>query len=275
MASDPNARAGLGNAQYLEISGEDAHAFVQAQFSGDVRALRPMHWQWNAWLDHKGVVRALMHLARLDNEDSGDGHLLALLRGSDANESCADLRKYVLRTKVRIEPSTERFLSIGAPLPLHEIRVEADAIGFGCGDRSVWLESVRHEVDAEQEREFRLAEIRDGWPSLPVGSKAEFLPPALGLEHLDAVSFDKGCYPGQEIAARLHYRGGHKRRLVHVSGSLAIHPGDSLPTGTRDIVLESSGTAEDWHALAVMDEPAIDKSMTLQDKLRVIHRFDA
>ncbi|MGH8212165.1 MAG: YgfZ/GcvT domain-containing protein [Rhodanobacteraceae bacterium] len=270
MASDPNARAGLGDAQCLEICGEDAHAFAQAQFSGDVLALQPMRWQWNAWLDHKGAVRALMHLA-----DPGDGRLLALLRGGDANELCADLRKYVLRAKVRIEPLREHFLSIGAPLPLREIRTEAGAMGFGCGERSVWVESARRSRDAEREHEFRLDEIRTGWPRLPPGSAMEFLPPALGLEHLGAVSFDKGCYPGQEIAARLHYRGGHKRRLVYVSVFSPMHPGDSLPTGTRDIVLESSGTTESWHALAVMDEQVTEQSSTLQDKLRVIRKFEA
>ena len=270
MVSDTNARAGLGDAQCFEISGEDTRTFAQAQFSGDVRALQPMHWQWNAWLDHKGAVRALMHLA-----DLGDGRLLALLRGGDADESCVELRKYVLRAKVRIERMRGRFLSIGAPLPLHEIRLESAAIGFGCGDRSVWMESVRRADDAEREREFTLGEIRDGWPRLPPGSDSEFLPPALGLEHLGAVSFDKGCYPGQEIAARLHYRGGHKRRLVHVSGVSPIRPGDALPTGARDIVLESSSAADGWHALGVMDESHSDESSTLHDKLRVIDSFGA
>ncbi|HJU25757.1 MAG TPA: folate-binding protein, partial [Rhodanobacteraceae bacterium] len=88
--SAPDPRAALDEAQCIEISGEDARAFVQAQFSGDVRTLLPGHWQWNAWLDHKGTVRALMHLA-----DAGDGRLLALLRGGDTQSLCADLRRYV------------------------------------------------------------------------------------------------------------------------------------------------------------------------------------
>lgn len=269
--SDPEPRVALGDAQCIEISGEDARAFVQAQFSGDVRELQTMHWQWNAWLDHKGAVRALMHLA-----DPGNGRLIVLLRGGNAEESCIDLRKYVLRAKVRIEPVHERFLSIGGPLPLHEIRVEADAIGFGCGGRSAWLEPVCRAGDGEREREFRLDEIRLGWPRLPPGSDPEFLPPALGLEHLGAVSFDKGCYPGQEIAARLHYRGGHKRRLVHVCGSSSsMRPGDVLQTGARDVVLECSPATDGWHALAVMDESSLNESNGLHDKLRVIDRFDA
>src|SRR5581483_10539738 len=268
--SDSEVRTTLAEAQCIELGGEDARAFAQAQFSGDVRALQPLHWHWNAWLDHKGGVRALMHLA-----DAGDGRLLALLRGGDAEMVCAELRKYVLRAKVRIEPLRDRFLSIGPPLPLHALHGADGAIGFGHGECGLWVETTQRANDQEREREFRLREIRNGWPRLPAGREEEFLPPALGLEHLGAVSFDKGCYPGQEIAARLHYRGGHKRRLAHVFGSFALRPGEPLRAEARDAVLQSVETRDGWHALAVIDETSADESSDLRDGLRVIHRIEA
>lgn len=56
-----------------------------------------------------------------------------------------------------------------------------------------------------------------------------FVPQALELERIGALSFDKGCYPGQEIAARLHFRGGNKRGLrAVVTGTLAPPPGTTL-----------------------------------------------
>jgi folate-binding protein YgfZ len=268
--SSPSVRIALGVAQCIELGGADARAFAQAQFSGDVRALQPLHWQWNAWLDHRGGVRALMHLA-----DAGDGRLLALLRGGDANAVCAELRKYVLRAKVGIEPLHDRFLSLGPALPLHQLRTERNAFGFGHGEYSLWIETAQCASDEERERGFRLHQIRNGWPRLPAGGEGEFLPPALGLEHLGAVSFDKGCYPGQEIAARLHYRGGHKRRLAHVSGSSALRTGEPLQCDARGVVLDSVETHGEWHALVVMDQTVADESSALQDKLRVIRRFGA
>ncbi len=268
-----DARTALGPAQCLEISGADAEAFAQAQFSGDLRALRPMHWQWNAWLDHRGGVRALMHLARLDG-DAGNTRLFALLRGGEASLIASELRRYVLRSLVRIELVPGRFLSLGPPLPLHELRTEADAIGFGYGERSVWIETTPRAIDAARERELRLAGIRKGWPLLPRGCEGEFLPPALGLEHLGAVSFEKGCYPGQEVAARLHYRGGHKRRLAHVLARSAWHPGDPLvPDDARDRVLDAVEAPQGWHVLAVINEASVGESKDLQDKLQVIQRF--
>ncbi len=265
--SDSEVRTALADAQCIELGGEDARAFAQAQFSGDVRALQPLHWQWNAWLDHKGGVRALMHLA-----DAGEGRLIALLRGGEAEMVCAELRKYVLRAKVRVEPLRDRFLSIGPPLPLYALHDAGDAIGFGHGECSVWIETTQRANN--EEREFRLREIRNGWPWVPAGREGEFLPPALGLERLGAVSFDKGCYPGQEIAARLHYRGGHKRRLAHVSGASALRPGEPLRAEARDVVLQSVEARDGWHALAVIDEIGADESSELRNELRVIHRFE-
>ena len=268
--SDSEVRIALGDAQCIELGGEDARAFAQAQFSGDVRALQPAHWQWNAWLDHKGGVRALMHLA-----DAGDGRLIALLRGGDAEMVCAELRKYVLRAKVLIEPLHDRFLSIGPPLPLYALQDTRDDIGFGHGDCSLWIENIQRANNEAREREVRLREIRNGWPRVPAGREGEFLPPALGLEHLGAMSFEKGCYPGQEIAARLHYRGGHKRRLAHVFSPVAVCAGEPQRPRARATLLDSVETSDGWHALAVIGEPIAEESSRLQDKLQVIHKFDA
>ncbi|HJU09198.1 MAG TPA: tRNA-modifying protein YgfZ [Rhodanobacteraceae bacterium] len=185
------------------------------------------------------------------------------------------MRKYVLRAKVRIEPLRDRFLSIGPPLPLYTLDYARDAIGFGLGECSLWIEATQRANNEEREREFRLREIRNGWPRVPAGSEGDFLPPALGLEHLGAVSFEKGCYPGQEIAARLHYRGGHKRRLAHVFSPSVVRAGEPLRADTRDIVLQSVEAQDGWHALAVIDEISADESIDLRAELRVIHRFES
>ncbi|MBS0431978.1 MAG: folate-binding protein YgfZ [Proteobacteria bacterium] len=269
-AFDPDTLCAFGPAQCVVISGEDARAFAQAQFSCDVRALQPSHWQWGAWLDPRGRVQALLHLA-----DAGDGRLIALLRGGDAETVGNDLRRYVLRARVRVEPLLDRFVAIGPPLPLHELRSRDDAVGFGHGGRSLWLGSRQSPCDNERHQAFRLAEIRAGWPRLPPGSEGQFLPPALGLEHLGAVAFDKGCYPGQEIAARLHYRGGHKARLAHLTCPLPMNAGDRLAlTNGTAWILEAVQVPGAFHALGVLDETSASEYKYLDDVIRVIARFD-
>ena len=248
-AFQPETRATTGPAQCLEISGADARAFAQAQFAGDVRTLNAGQWQWNAWLDAKGGVRALMHLA-----DLGDGRLLALLRGGNAQSLCAALKRYVLRAKVVLEAANNWHGFAGSGLPLGTVSVESEAVGFGYGDRSLLLRRNGAGAVSATPDAMKLADIRQGWPTLPPGDHG-FLPPALGLEHLGAVSFGKGCYPGQEIAARLHYRGGHKLRLCHVRADAPLAPGQPLSaTQPRAIALAVSTTAQGCEGLAVLED---------------------
>lgn len=263
-------------AQCIELTGEQARAFAQAQFSGDVDALLPGRWQWNAWLDAQGRVRALIQLARID--DANGDRLIALLRGGDASAICNALQRYVLRARANLQPMTPRFCRIGGELALNEVRMEGDAIGFGYGDRSLWLVgdgAADLPIGSEREQAFRLADIRAGWPSLPQHAEPVFLPPALGLEHLGAVSFNKGCYPGQEIAARLHYRGGHKMHLCRIASTSHLIPGPMSGGSGRDTILDVAFAAEGYEALAVLEASTIHYNNGLDDILNVVERFSA
>jgi len=73
------------------------------------------------------------------------------------------------------------------------------ATAYTLADKSVW----------------QLADIQDGIPWITTPTSAELMPAELNLERLDGLSYNKGCYPGQEIIARLHFRGKLKRRLCH------------------------------------------------------------
>jgi folate-binding protein YgfZ len=254
----------------LVFEGPDARRFAQAQFSGDVDALLPGHWQWNAWLDAHGRVRALMQLA-----DPGDGRLLALLRGGDARQIEADLAHFRLRAEVQVTTrffggATEGSLTAGTV-----VTGPADVV-FGYGNRSLRLLLPDDEVDPAAANHWRLTDIRAGWPTLPVGDPA-FLPPALGLERLGAVAFDKGCYPGQEIAARLHYRGGHKLGLFHIRGPASLQPGASLagdePGAIR--VLDSVPCYGLNEALVVASRSTRIKINILRSSYDVVSRFNA
>ncbi len=224
----PPGRTGL-----LEFHGSGAAAFLQAQLASDVDALTPGRWQWSAWLDAQGRVRAVLQLARMEAD-----RFLALPRGGDAAVLAQSLARYVLRAPLRIEVR-ETVLRAAPALPLHTCTREDDALYFGMGGHA-WLAlpsaAATAAADDRRTAEAWRAEIDAGWAWLPATALDALLPPALGLEHLRAVVFDKGCYPGQEIAARLHYRGGHKRHLVTLAGApaairalLDAHTGSVLP----------------------------------------------
>src|SRR5690348_17698076 len=262
----------IGTVHCLALEGADARQFAQAQFSGDIDALQPGHWQWNAWLDAQGRVRALMHLT-----DLGDGRLLAVLRGGNAEIIRAALTRYLFR--LRVDLATKSFTAqCSDPLPGGVARQENGVIVLGHGTRGLRLAPLSASAlpDPDAQRRWRLDEIRRGWPTLPEG-ESEFLPPALGLERLGAVAFDKGCYPGQEIVARLHYRGCHKFSLCQLRGPNWLEPGGTFDAGDTDPVrvLDCAIADGSVEALAVISKSQSSTISILDNKFDVVSRYNA
>jgi tRNA-modifying protein YgfZ len=237
-------------AQVILLEGPDATAFAHNQFTSQVTALPVGQWQFSSWLEAQGRVRNLFHLARLNDEQ-----LLLILRGGDAANFVEALRRFVFRSRVKLNVLEEKKIGIGAALPTHIVEVKDDVIRLGCGSHSLQLgRDVAHD-DA-----WQLAQMHhDGWPWLPDAALNELLPPALSLHRLGAVALDKGCYPGQEIVARLHYRGGNKRHLHRVQLSKTVEEGVVLQRDGREFVrlLTVISHHDMIEALAVMtDETA-------------------
>ena len=235
----------LPSLQTIALRGPDAIAFAHAQFSSDVRTLANGCWQFSAWLSPQGRVRAFFHLLRDDDE-----HLRLLLRGGDARELVIALRRFIFRSKVEL-------------LALDEVEVfgctNADVVGELCGgvaadtiisdghqrtnlaipgDPSRWLMLVDSgstqapsNADDIDQNQWMITDIRAGLIELDQALQDQFLPQWLGLNRLGAVSVAKGCYPGQEIMARLHFKGGNKRSLYRVE-----FDGDCVPTPGTQII---------------------------------------
>jgi len=235
-------------AETLLIEGPDAMAFAHAQFSSNVNSLAVGQWQFSAWLDPQGRVRALFHLARL-----ADDRYLVLLRGGDATAMVEALRRFVFRSKLSLTALPARALTTGPAMPLHAISDAAEILSLGCDAHSLQITAADIGDDA-----WRLWQLRAGWPWLPTQTLNELLPAALSLQRLQAVAIDKGCYPGQEIVARLHYRGGHKRHLHSVTLSQAANAGDRLLSGDREVgcLLDVLTTHDGIAALVVLTDDA-------------------
>jgi folate-binding protein YgfZ len=86
--------------------------------------------------------------------------------------------------------------------------------------------------------------VQHGYPFIGLQQMDKFTPHMLNLDLLDAISFDKGCYTGQEIVARTHYKGATKRRTLRFSSEQAVNAGDKVSLDGRDIgeVLNTAGT---------------------------------
>jgi folate-binding protein YgfZ len=229
----------------ITLSGPDALAFANAQFSSDVLELAVGRWQWSAWLDPKGRVRTFLQVARL-----ADDRYVAVLRGGDAPTLAADLKRFVFRSKVRLDVSDELHVSDGDAVVEGNALDDDGTLILGEGDAS--LRIGKHEGDDA----WIVRHITKGYAWLPDEALGNLLPPALSMERLGAVAFDKGCFPGQEIAARLHFLGGHKRHLRTLRSDDALQEGHSLNVDGRDvgIVLLQHASASSSISLVVLDD---------------------
>jgi folate-binding protein YgfZ len=221
----------------IAVHGSDAGSFLHAQLSCDIHALDPASSRLGAFCTPKGRMLGLMRVFRSD-----DGYYLRL--PADSLEAVLQrLRVYVLRASVTLEDASDNFLRIGVsgtdaegeirsatgvcPAavngvaqagPLTIVRVPGAQPRFEVYASS--LKSAQTLWDALNvrgapvgESAWRLLEIGAGLPVVFAANAEQFVPQMANLQLVDGVSFTKGCYPGQEIVARMQYLGSLKRRM--------------------------------------------------------------
>ena len=103
--------------------------------------------------------------------------------------------------------------------------------------------------------------VQNGYAYIGAAQAERFTPHMLNLDLIDAINFDKGCYTGQEIVARTHYKGSTKRRTLRFESEVPVDVGDKVNNGERDIgeVLNVAGT----ELLAVIPVDKADDKLTV------------
>jgi len=273
----------LDDAAVLRLEGRDARTFLTRQLTCDLAELAPGQVLPGAWLTPKGRVLAL--LALLAPRDTNG--LIAVLPAGLARGVCQRLRLYVLRDDVRIEADDTLVAAgvLGAAVDTARAAVDAGAAGCeiarlpGDGARALLVGTPR-EVDAViaactaqgaahvDANHWRLHQVAAGFPEVVPDIQDEFVPQMLNLDRVGAVSFTKGCYPGQEIVARTQHLGRIKRRMFR-----AVAPGAPLPApGTA--VTTASGAAVGrvvTAALAAHDTPHLLAVLSLDAVSTELH----
>ena len=221
----------------IRIEGADAAGFLHGQFTTDVTGLAAGQAGLSAWCDHKGRVITTFILARLDDA------FLLLLPGTVKEAFVKRLKMFVLRAEVQV---------------------------VDAGAETEIIPSVPR-LPGMDEDASETAFIRQGIPLLHPATSGRFLPQELNLDNLDAVSFSKGCYPGQEIVARLRYRGAVKRRLCHATtdNKIRLEPGAALRPGgdERNIgtVVSSAISSKGQELLIVLERPFIESGKVVAE----------
>jgi len=209
----------LDNRALLKITGKDSKSFLQSQLSNDVNKLDNSSIQLSAYCQHQGKILVLFWLLR-----SKDDFLLSF--PLDLIETVKNrLQMFILVSDVKIEDVTEKYLQLG-------LINENGSDAYVLNDQlSLML------VDSQSAEKFTFAS-RQYWdkacidnliPEVNSITTEKFVPQMLNLD-IDEIglSFTKGCYPGQEVVARLHYLGKAKRRLFVFKSVSEIKIGDDL-----------------------------------------------
>jgi len=246
--NQPGTVCALDDLGTLRFGGVDAGKFLQGQLSNDVSALSATALLRAGMHNPQGRTLALLWLLAADG-----GDILAMLPRELLAVIVPLLRRYVLRAKVTISDLSmeHRIYGLASPDACPGAAGLRIAYGVHGQQRLLLLQSAGDSPpqDATMARDdWRALDIAAGLPQVYGATSGQFVAQMLNLDCIDAISFTKGCYTGQEVIARAHYRGRIKRRLQRFSspGIARFAAGDSgrLDDGRSFRVVEAVAQAD-------------------------------
>lgn len=229
--------ARLTDLAVVRASGADAADFLHGQLTQDITGLPPGQAHLAAYCTAKGRLLATVVILR----DPGQAdELIFLVKADVAPALVKRLTMFVLRAKVKLEISSADVLGVS-------IQAGAEQAGVGSltppdpaapwsvvqTDQGIWISAPSANEDTQRwwlvaqhgapspneatgsPAAWQAADIAAGLPWIEAATQDLFIPQTLNLDLIHGVNFTKGCYPGQEVVARSHYRGTVKRRMAY------------------------------------------------------------
>ena len=256
------------------VNGEDARDFLQNQLSNDIALIDESRFQLSSYSTPKGRMLGVFRVVQISN-----GYILITTR-SMVLPLMERLYHFIVRAKVTLADASDYFARIAvqtnqAQILEHPLLAKSPGESLQndsvislqlepldeqqrylllclSGDEAIalWNEFSQH-LQIAGFNSWRLSEIKSGIPAIYPETSEEFVLQMANLNLLQAVSFQKGCYPGQEIVARMQYLGTLKRRmfLAQLETGQLPSPGDDLVTAGKSVA-DGSGKVVD----AVFDQ---------------------
>lgn len=251
------------------VSGEDAAEFLQNQLSNDINLIDESRFQLSSYSTPKGRMLGIFRVIQVSN-----GYLL-LTTKSMVLPLLEQLFKFIVQSQVALADASDYFAMIaiqtdhldlnGLPdMPAEPgmvvqndslISLQLEALGsqqrflllYLSADEAIdtW-DKLAPQLQVAGYSSWHLSEIKAGVPMIYPQTAEEFVLQMANLGALGGVSFKKGCYPGQEIVARMQYLGKLKRRmfLARIKTDCLPLPGDDLVTQGKSVV-DGSGKVVD------------------------------
>jgi len=237
----------LMNRALIKVSGIDAADFLQSQFSNDIKSINPEQIQLNAYCQHQGKVMALLWLFT-----KNDSFYLSLPQ--ELKELVlAKLNMFKLMSQVNIEDFSTQINQYGL------INEKLDGSMKIRNNLSLYTTRKKLESNCDVNL-WEKACIDNNLPEIYLHTSEKFIPQALNIDIDEfGVSFTKGCYPGQEVVARMHYLGKPKRRLFLFSSKYEttigdlINVKDSKSLKSSGVILRVAKIDVNYHLMATFE----------------------
>lgn len=212
----------------IAVIGEDATLFLQGQLTCDIKDITETKASIAAFCNPKGRVISTLLVVRIQT-----GFLL-LLPSSLQEKVLKKLQMYILRSKVQLIDQSNQKIIKGLYSPINFAPCSLPDDSFTCSRNEHLIciklpsKAARYLLIADSEQainlqqqpyrlrhidEWRHQDISAGMPWFEIEQTEQFIPQMLNIDQLGGISFNKGCYTGQEIVARTHFLGQAKRKL--------------------------------------------------------------
>lgn len=273
----------------LVMQGPDSAKFMQGQLTCNTATMTETAARFGGHCTPKGRMVANFYLAK-QNADS----FIFLLPQASAPLLLKSLSKYIVFSKAKVRDAAAEYQLLGAMgdsahsalqalLPeLSNQRLSSasnEQLSALCVEPNRFLLAISADQQASVTEQLRaagaqdadlttwqLADINAGFGFVADNTVEEFIPQMLNMQLIDGVSFTKGCYTGQEIVARMQYRGTLKKGMYVIEGSgelpannAEIHAQERLVGNTVCAVATDAG----WRGLAVINHDATTETLIL------------
>ncbi len=302
-----------GDFSLLSVRGADARRFLQGQLSCDMNELSTQHSLPGAYCNLKGRVIADFVVC-----DSGEQLLLRCAPGMaarlsealsryavffkvDLQDTRSTWRRYGMIGEAALQNFSENFQSPAPEQPWETVST-GGLMAIRLPGSTPRLEILSpfdnklppHEI-VNQATAWHLEDIRAGIVHVGEARSEQYTPQVLNYDLNGTINFRKGCYTGQEIVARMHYRGKARRRLYHLVANAPEDATDSSATwqvisrdrdsASKGEVMEQQPSGTGVEVLAILPDSLAEAApetlcLSRQDgraeqiaSIRDIHRF--
>ncbi|MFY0476428.1 CAF17-like 4Fe-4S cluster assembly/insertion protein YgfZ [Achromobacter marplatensis] len=228
----------------FSASGADALPFLHGQLTQDVTGLPADAARLAGYCTAKGRLLATLVMWRAAPGAEDGPQLYGLVRQDLSQALLKRLSMFVLRAKVKLAAAPLHVAGVQAsPAEAAALEAVAGALPRGAWQRAdlpsgTWIAApsadgrlrwwwIASDEQLDQAAplaaalglapasQWQVADLAAGIPWIAAATQDVFIPQTVNLELIQGVSFTKGCYPGQEVVARSHYRGTVKRRMAY------------------------------------------------------------